>query len=181
MYKVILLSLALIQTQWLHAQTSVQNALTNTPHPALEAPASAYKAWAERPDYLSEQGVTRYAWSLRDRKWAEIPQPLFGVTGGLIKGPRALRPESVQEYQLACVSLYQGTVKHLWRYEPGQSQPIKVGSIHSNDEVEIEWEMRVSPGIRVISRPTLPATVRYLEPIATTFKIELNSQRCTAH
>ena len=139
MYKVILLSLALIQTQWLHAQTSVQNALTNTPHPALEAPASAYKAWAERPDYLSEQGVTRYAWSLRDRKWAEIPQPLFGVTGGLIKGPRALRPESVQEYQLACVSLYQGTVKHLWRYEPGQSQPIKVGSIHSNDEVEIEW------------------------------------------
>lgn len=178
MNKIILMFAVVALTHGLYAQTSVQSALVNAPPPpAREAPARAYNALTkDGNDYFSEQGAMKCIWSLRDRNWVEIQKPLFGVTSGLIKGPRELKPGSIQEYQLACVSLFQGTAKSLWVSDSKQAQPIKVGTVHSNDDVEIEWEMRVSPGIRVVNRPILPATVRYLEPIVSTFQVELNSQ-----
>jgi hypothetical protein len=99
---------------------------------------------------------------------------MFGFYAGLISGPHVLRSGVAQEYFLACVSHYKGTPKSLWVKEPAVVAPYKLGEIYSDDEVEIEWEIRNSPGVRVVAQPEFPSKLRYWEPLVVPFKIDVS-------
>jgi hypothetical protein len=142
-----------------------------------EAPKRVCSEGESRNEYFFESKANdRYVWSIRDRNWVPMPTSLFGFTfgGGLINGPRVLRPGVTQEYTLACVSHYKGTPKYLWIKEPAVVFPYKLGEIYSDDEVEIEWEIRTSPGVRVVAQPEFPSKLRYWEPMVAPFKIEVS-------
>lgn len=168
-------SFAVISMFGIHAQTIDQKGKNtkNDAPPARDAPMRAYTS-SENVDYFIRRGASEsYVWSIRDHGWAPMPTGrLFGLNWGAIKGPHVLRPGSVQEYQLACESWYEGSVKYLWEMSPGQPHPIKVGKIYLDDEVEIEWETRLSPGIRLVEQPEFPSKLSYWEPLVAPFKIE---------
>lgn len=127
-------------------------------------------------NYFTDRGINeQYLWSIRERSWVPTPRfLLFGHHAGLISGPHVLRPGITQEYFLACASHYKGTPKYLWIKEPAVVAPYKLGEIYSDDEVEIEWEIRTSPGVRVVARPEFPSKLRYWEPLVAPFKIEVS-------
>lgn len=144
--------------------------------PAKVAPTCAYVSGKEHIDYIVElRANEKYVWSIRDRNWLPMPPSLFGINSGLIIGPRFVRPGFTQEYILASVSHYKGTAKYLWRREPAPLSPSKLGEVFSNDEVEIELEIRVSPGARVVTKPEFPPKLGYWEPLIAPFKIEVSS------
>lgn len=127
-------------------------------------------------DYFIDHGVgEQYIWSIRERSWVPTPRLLlFGFYAGLVSGPRVLLPGVAQEYFLACVSHYRGSPNALWIKEPAMVAPYKLGDVYVDDEVEIEWEIRTSPGLRIVTQPTFPSKLRYWEPLIASFKIEIS-------
>lgn len=151
---------------------STDKGLRMLPPPVRQLPSSG----EAHNDYFTDRGVNeQYAWSIRDHSWVPTPRLLlFGFYAGLISGPHVLRPGVTQEYSLACASHYKGAAKYVWRMEPAPFDPSKVGGIYEDDEVEIEWEIRTSPGVRVVTQPEFPSKLRYWEPLTAPFKIEVS-------
>lgn len=126
-------------------------------------------------DYVQKRTIegSRMVWSLREQAWLKEPSIPRGFSCR-IKGARKLDVGKIHEYQIAGISNFEGTVKQLWMNST--PQPYKIGPVYFDDAVEIEWDIRVSPGIRIISLPDPPRTaVRCGEPVVATLKFELTN------
>lgn len=136
-------------------------------------------------DYTWSNTLDKYWWSLRNKEWVlvphdQMPNALVGLYKG-IKGPVALKPSVIQEYQVAFCSGYEGIVKHVWTKDTRGEHfpdPYHKGVIHCEDEVEIVWELRVTPGVHVIRQPEPPSgKVRFYEPVVATFTLEVTDPK----
>lgn len=140
-----------------------------------------YYQFLENPD-------RHRVWSLLDARWYEysVKDPSgwgangWGayVDGSLVKGTRLLKPGQVGEYQVLFTSDYQGRPKQRWKWWPGQEQPSSNGTIYTEDEVQVAWELRTSKGLKLLSEPQAPRGIlRYGEPYATTFRVKLGDAK----
>lgn len=140
-----------------------------------------YYQFLENPDQ-------HRVWSLLDARWYEYsvkdPSGLGAngwgayVDGSMVKGSRLLKPGRVEEYQVWFTSDYQGRPKQRWKWWPGQEQPSSNGTIYTEDEVQVAWELRASRGLKLLSEPPAPRGIlRYGEPYATTFRVMLGDAK----
>lgn len=118
-------------------------------------------------------------WSIRDARWYEFRngEVYFLSDNGyacMFKGDPILKAGVEGEFQIAFSSPYKGKHQFVYEQESGQALPVEKETIYMEDDVELVWELRASPGIEILSYPTPPNhPVRWKEPVLAPFRIRV--------
>lgn len=125
----------------------------------------------------SADGIVFRIWSLRDGRWYEFEDNNghFLEDNGsacMFKGEPVIKQGEVKDFQIAFGSPYEGKFQVVMERVPGKMNSVEKETVYYDDDVEIVWELRSSPGIEIINWPTPPNhPVRWKEPVLAPFRI----------